>query len=110
MLRSSFSGDELVESLLLILELLGLIQRCLFLFVDLDLAAGICPARLVTTFARAAIDLLCFLYSSSSLETSSEVSIVAGLFSLLACLDAGTVWATQAGCRLSIGIIFAFLA
>lgn len=106
MLRSSFSGDELVESLLLILELLGLIQRRLFLFVDLDLAAGICPARLVTT----AIDLLCFLYSSSSLETSSEVSIVAGLFSLLACLDAGTVWATQAGCYLSIGIIFAFLA
>lgn len=110
MLRSSFSGDELVESLLLILELLGLIQRCLFLFVDLDLAAGICPARLVTTFARAAIDLLCFLYSSSSLETSSEVSIVTGLFSLLACLDAGTVWATQAGCYLSIRIIFAFLA
>lgn len=81
-----------------------------FFFVDLDLAAGICPARLATAFARAAIDLLCFLYSSSSLETSSEVSIVAGLFSLLACLGAGTVWATQVGCYLSIRIIFAFLA
>ena len=77
-----FSGDDLAESLLLLLELFRLAERCL-LFLDLGLVAGICLARLLTAFARVATDLLCFLYSPSSLKTLSEVSIVAVLLILL---------------------------
>ena len=63
-----YSVDDFTESLLLLLELLWLVERCRFLFLDLGLVAGICLARLLTAFARVAIDLLCFLYSSSSLK------------------------------------------
>ena len=104
-----FSGVELAESLLLLLELLGLVDPCLFLFLDLDLAAGIYLARLLTAFTEVAIDLLCFLYDPSSVETLSEVSIVAVLLVLL--LDCSScyrvcLWAAQVGCYLNIGIIF----
>ena len=87
-----FSGCKLVESLLLLLlELLRLVEPCLFLFLDLDLLTGICLARLLTVFARVAIDLLCFLYSYLSLETLSEVSIFPVLLiSLLDCSGLAT--------------------
>ena len=78
-----FSGDYLPDSLLLLLELLRLVEQCRFIFLDLGLVAGICLARLLTAFARVAIDLLCFLYSPSSLKTLSEVSIVVVLLILL---------------------------
>ena len=87
-----FSGDYLPDSLLLLLELLRLVEQCRFIFLDLGLVAGICLARLLTAFARVAIDLLCFLYSPSSLKTLSEVSIVAVLLILL--LDCSG-WATE---------------
>ena len=90
-----FSGDDLAESLLLLLELFRLAEQCLFLFLDLGLVAGICLARLLTAFARVATDLLCFLYSPSSLKTLSEVSIVAVLLILL--LDCSG-WATGCVC------------
>ena len=78
-----FSEDDLAESLLLLLELLQLVERCCFLFLDLGLVAGICLARILTAFPRVAMDLLCFLYSPSSLKTLSEVSIVVVLLILL---------------------------
>ena len=88
-----FSGDYLAESLLLLLEPLPLVEQCRFIFLFLGLVAGICLARLLTAFARVAIDLLCFLYSPSSLKTLSEVSIVVVLLILLLeCSD----WST--GC------------
>ena len=52
-------------------------------FLELGLVAGICLARLLTAFARVAIDLLYFLCSPSSLKTLSEASIVAVLLILL---------------------------
>ena len=54
-----------------------------FFFLELCLVAGICLARLLTAFARVAIDLLYLLYSPSSLKTLSEVSIVVVLLILL---------------------------
>ena len=86
-----FSGDGIAESPLLLLELLRLVEWCRT-FLELDLVAGICQARLLTAFARVAIDFLFFLYSSSSLKTLSEVSIVAVLLILL--LDCSG-WATE---------------
>ena len=102
--RSSFSRDDLVEPLLLLLELLRLVEQCLFLFLDLGLVVGICLARLWTDFARVAIDLLCFLYSLSSLKTLSEVSIFAVLLILL--LDCSG-WETGRVCELPrLGVIW----
>ena len=99
-----FSGDYLPDSLLLLLELLRLVEQCRFIFLDLGLVAGICLARLLTAFARVAIDLLCFLYSPSSLKTLSEVSIVIVLLILL--LDCSG-WATGCVCALPrLGIIW----
>ena len=98
-----FPGDDLAESLLLLLELLWLVEQYCFLFLDLGLVAGICLARLLTAFARVAIDLLCFLYSLSSLKTLSEVStVVVLLILLLEC----SCWATGCVCGLPrLGVI-----
>ena len=107
---SFFSGDHLEESLLLLLELLWLVEQCLFLFLDVGFVDGIYLARLLTAFTRVPIDLPCFLYNPSSLKTLSEVSIVAVLLILL--LDCSG-WATGCVCglpRLSvIWILWLFL-
>ena len=99
-----FLGDDLAESLLLLLELLRLVEQCRFLFLDLILVAGICLARLLIAFARVAIDLICFLSSPSSLKTLSEVSSVFVLLILL--LDCSG-WATGCVCGLPrVGVIW----
>ena len=116
---SELASKELVEDLLCFLGLLFHVMIlqchcCCYLsyfdwlsdvfFFSLGLVVGICLARLLTDFARVAIDLLCSLYSLSSLKTLSEVSIFAVLLILL--LDCSG-WATGRVCELPrLGVIW----